>query len=924
MALMALGGMAPLAHAGQIWDGGNLTGLWGDANNWNPDGVANFGLGINFAGIVQPNTNNNITAITTGITFDVGAGAFTLAGNAVTNTGGITNNSASLQTINLPITLGNAQTWSTTGAGSMAFVGTVALFNGGQLQLAPANGTAVNVTGLISGGSAVSSILVNGAGTGSSTLSGANTYIGTTAINAGTLIVGNASALGTNAAGTNVQGAGTLDLNGFNIGTEPLNINGAGVGGNGALISSVGTGTVGGPAVLSGAATIGGAGSTTIDGQVSGLFALTKVGAGTLLLNNGGNNYLGTTTVNAGTLQVGTVGTVGSLGVGAVSVNNGSNLTITNGNVLNNNISADVGAGNVTVNSANNNTLNGLISNVLPGTVLNLTQSGSGRTTLTAPNTYTGTTNITAGSLNVLGSHIGGAAYTVGAASALSGTGIITLATGSNFNNNGNITVGNTAIANAPAILTISTSGAGAIIMGAGSAINVDLFTGAGLGNNTAIIPSSDRLAFTGNLNATAGGTVVVGNPNGMTNFTGGDQWTVLNNGGTVTGTLGLNDAALNLRATQVGNLNQNSGVYSVIDTITGLQMSNIMGQSILSAAQSMLSDVNGRLFFLRAGYGDQNIDNSISSSMNDRVIDGEGDGPGKNPGKNPVAASAGPQGFSSEWQAYANANYTNTHIDSLGAQQAGFEADTWSAGVGFDRRVSPNLILGFAVNWMESEQTYTNSVGTLDMSGIALSAYASYVQKAFWADLLYSYGNFDVNTARNSIGFPTANGDTTAQTHAVQFNTGLSFRYQDNTLVTGPFAGLDYMHASIDGFSESSGGIAALRFNQRNAESLISRIGWSVSKRVDTDMAVITGQLRLSYEHQFMDYGNRTSVSLVNQPFTATAQGQNPERDFLVAGAGVNFQFTPRVGLLLNYQGQFASESTTSHYFGLRLGVKF
>lgn len=712
MALMALGGMAPLAHAGQIWDGGNATGLWGDANNWNPDGVANFGLGINFAGIIQPNTNNNVTAITTGITFDAGAGAFTLAGNAVTNTGGITNNSANLQTINLPITLGNAQTWSTTAAGSMAFGGTVALFNGGQLQLAPANGTTVNVTGLISGGNAASSILVNGAGTGSSTLSGANTY--------------------------------------------------------------------------------------------------------------------------------------------------------------------------------------------------------------------TGTTNITAGSLNVLGSHIGGAAYTVGAASALSGTGIITLAAGNNFNNNGNITVGNTAIANAPAILTINTSGAGAIIMGAGSAINVDLFTGAGLGNNTAIIPSSDRLAFTGNLNATAGGTVVVGNPNGMTNFAGGDQWTVLNNGGTVTGTLGLNDAALNLRATQVGNLNQNSGVYSVIDTITGLQMSNIMGQSILSAAQSMLSDVNGRLFFLRAGHGDQNIDNSISSSMNDRVIEGEGDGPGKNPGKNPVAASVGPQGFSSEWQAYANANYTNTRIDSLGAQQAGFEADTWSAGVGFDRRVSPNLTLGFAVNWMESEQTYTNSVGTLDMSGIALSAYASYVQKAFWADLLYSYGNFDVNTARNSIGFPTANGDTTAQTHAVQFNTGLSFRYQDNTLVTGPFAGLDYMHASIDGFSESSGGIAALRFSQRNAESLISRIGWSVSKRVDTDMAVITGQLRLSYEHQFMDYGDRTSVSLVNQPFTATAQGQNPERDFLVAGAGVNFQFTPRVGLLLNYQGQFASESTTSHYFGLRLGVKF
>jgi outer membrane autotransporter protein len=43
-----------------------------------------------------------------------------------------------------------------------------------------------------------------------------------------------------------------------------------------------------------------------------------------------------------------------------------------------------------------------------------------------------------------------------------------------------------------------------------------------------------------------------------------------------------------------------------------------------------------------------------------------------------------------------------------------------------------------------------------------------------------------------------------------------------------------------------------------------------------------------------------------------------------MVAGAGLNFQFTPNLGLLLNYQGQFFRQSVEAHYVGLRLSYKF
>jgi outer membrane autotransporter protein len=43
-----------------------------------------------------------------------------------------------------------------------------------------------------------------------------------------------------------------------------------------------------------------------------------------------------------------------------------------------------------------------------------------------------------------------------------------------------------------------------------------------------------------------------------------------------------------------------------------------------------------------------------------------------------------------------------------------------------------------------------------------------------------------------------------------------------------------------------------------------------------------------------------------------------------MALGAGLNFQFTPRFGVLLNYQGQFFRESVQAHSVGLRAGISF
>ncbi len=286
---------------------------------------------------------------------------------------------------------------------------------------------------------------INGTGsltkidTGTVTLSGANTYSGGTTISTGTLKLGNAVALGNSTAALAVNG-GTLDLGG----------NGQGVGnfnGTGGIVLNSSNGTNVTLTIGNGNATGGNYAGVIADnggGGANGTVALTKTGTGTLTLSGGSaNTYTGTTTVTGGTLALSKTGVQAIAGnitlgdgtggdvlqllaanqiadtsiitlVGTTASNrgwlqlNGSNETI--GGL----VSATTGAGLVANESATLNstlTLNvtgaqdfsGLIrnGNGSNGT-LTIVKAGDGTQTLSGTNnTYTGGTQINAGSLQV-------------------------------------------------------------------------------------------------------------------------------------------------------------------------------------------------------------------------------------------------------------------------------------------------------------------------------------------------------------------------------------------------------------------------------------------------------------------------------------------------------------------------------------------
>lgn len=442
------------------------------------------------------------------------------ASNLVLNNGTLQYLGAGNSTNRL-FTLGPSSALDASGTGAVQFTNTGAVaFSGAanSAQTVTLTGTSTdnNSLALQITNNGTGNTSVNKTGTGTWILrNAASTYSGVTTIAGGVLGVdhltngGQASSIGSssNAAANLVIGNGaTLRYTGTGDTTDRLFTLSAGT----SVIESSGTGAIvfsnTGQAAYAGNGTrtlgLGGTntgnntmGGTIVDGP-GGVTTVGKNDAGTWLLT-GNNTYTGNTVVNAGLLQIGNGGTTGSIASPTVIVDT---------------------AGTLGFDRSDTSTLAGTVSGA--GDVV---QSGTGTTVLTATNTYTGGTAITAGTLQL-------------------GNG------GANGSIVGNVVDNGTLSFNRSDVYTF-----GGLVTGTGGVTQ--------LGSGTTVLTGTN--SYTGATNVQAGTLLIDGNQSAATGATTVQNGAALGGAGTIGGSVSvLNGGALNPGDTSAtGTLTINGGL---------------------------------------------------------------------------------------------------------------------------------------------------------------------------------------------------------------------------------------------------------------------------------------------------------------------------------------------------------------------------
>lgn len=813
---------------------------------------------------------------------------------------------------------------------------------------------------------------------GTTILSGNNTYTGTTTISAGaTAQLGN----GSNPGGSgglvsgNIANDGNLIFNAGGFRTYSGVISGNGTveqrGPTNTTLTLTGNNTYTGQTIISSGTLQVGSGGTTgtisdnvlnnsilafnrsdnvsYNGVISGSGSLDKSGAGTLTLT-GVNTYTGGTSVGPGILRLGgndRIAATGRLFLFSTGTFDLAGFNQTVGDLSGPGTVA-ISTGTFTAGTANNRTFAGRFTG--SGAFI---KQGSGLLELTGNNAaYTGTTTVNAGTLAVNGD-LSGSAVTVNAGGTLGGTGTV------------GTTVVNGVIAPGNSIGTINV--AGNYTQATGSTYRVEI-------NNT---PASDLINITGTAAIQSGATVNVVPAAGF--YTLGHRYTILTAAGGRTGTydaliynapfldLALaydaNNVYLDVTRSSVSfqqiaqTPNQRAAAYGaetlgsgnpVFNSVVSLDTPNarrafdlLSGEIHASVSGTLIEDsrflreaIGGRLRQFAgspsAFFAPRIATLDLSGGANALAFDATAMAyasktrPARDTMDRALASNAAPPQERRTFTAWAQGfgNWGRTNGDGNAAM---LNRNTGGIASGVDVTLpGPGGALwraGLAGAFQNTsvDAGERSSSGTIESRHLA--AYAGMQHGALGLRAGASYGWSDIAT-RRTIAFPGFSDATRAsyggRTAQVFGEAGYGIRYQN--LAFEPFAGLSYVNVWTDSFAES-GGAAALTAANGNANTTFSTLGLRASAPLPLalpDNALLIAKGSAGWRHAFGTIVPTSQLSFSNTA-RFTVAGVPIAKDAAALELGLDGRISRHDTFGISYAGQIAGAAydhgVSAHY---------
>jgi outer membrane autotransporter protein len=770
------------------------------------------------------------------------------------------------------------------------------------------NGNSPTLGGTISGSGAFTKI-----GSGTLTLSGSSSYLGGTSVNAGTLQAGAANAFAPGSAFTVASGA-TLNLAGFNqtIGS----------------LAGAGSVTLGSATLITGNDNT----STTFSGTISGTGGLTKIGSGVLTLS-GTNTYSGGTTLAAGTLRV---TSNQALGTGALTTT-GSILDYADGVIISNPIvlNSNTTQLQVTVGTA---TQAGVISELNGPRPLE--KIGAGTLALTANNSYSGPTTISAGTLIVNGS-IANSAVTVNPGATLAGTGTVGAIT---INSGATFAPGQAGIPGAMRIAGNLAFQSGALYLvqvnpsTASSTTVTAGGTAALAGTVQAVFASGSYAARNYTILSAAGGLSgtfsSLNTSNLPAGFTASLSYTATNAILNLTATLGrrpsdLGIGGLSINQTNVAealnNFFNNGGTlppaFVTVFGLTGGNLANALtllsGEAATGAQQASFQLTNQFLGVMLDPFvdGRSGVAGTVGPAL--------GFAPERDELPEDIAlayakvlkAPPKPPTFEQRWSVwgagYGGSNRTSGDPAVVGSHD--LSARVAGGAAGLDYRLAPGTVVGFALAGGGTNWSLAQGLGGGKSDAFQAGVYGTTRWGPAYLAAAFAYTNHWMSTDR----FAFAGDHLAASFNAQSFGGRVESGYRFMTIYGGltPYAAIQAQNFRTPSYSETdlNGGGFALAFNSRNATDTRSELGARFDRLLLLNPnAALTMRARVAWAHDWISDPTLAAVFQTLPGASFIVNGATPAKNSALTSAGAELRLANGVTLIGKLDGEFASRSST------------
>jgi outer membrane lipase/esterase len=276
------------------------------------------------------------------------------------------------------------------------------------------------------------------------------------------------------------------------------------------------------------------------------------------------------------------------------------------------------------------------------------------------------------------------------------------------------------------------------------------------------------------------------------------------------------------------------------------------------------------------------------------------------------------------------------------------FDFRSTSVTAGTDYRLTNYLILGLAVGHSSGSTIFSDGSGRLDSKSNSGSLYATYYHEALYVDMMGTFAHISYNAARNTAfsinpntqGVPSncsasdCSVDTTGSTGAKQvaFDTNVGYSFNHGAFTYGPDIALNYTRVKVNAFAESDpyGSGLSLTFGEDTGESLVAKAGGHVSYAIKLPFGVVLPEARAHYVHEFKNDQRALSVHFSSDPFADTPTGpvsnfvvftDPPDRGYFDWAAGLSAQFAFGISAFVDYNATSSSNQRVHEFaLGLRL----